>query len=70
MASAKSDRWSTSFRRRGGFSTALTGQRRERFTLLLDSIPYIVTLVVLIAWGGTRKHAAPAGLGRVYRGSE
>ncbi|MFM8319647.1 MAG: ABC transporter permease [Chloroflexota bacterium] len=37
---------------------------------LLDSIPYILTLVVLMAWGGTRKHAAPAGLGRVYQGSE
>jgi general nucleoside transport system permease protein len=37
---------------------------------LLDSIPYILTLLVLIAWGGTRRHAAPAGLGRVYHGSE
>ena len=37
---------------------------------LLDAIPYVLTLLVLIAWGGTRKHAAPAGLGRVYHGSE
>lgn len=37
---------------------------------LLDSIPYVLTLVVLMAWGGTRKHAAPTGLGRVYQGSE
>ncbi|MDO8971596.1 MAG: ABC transporter permease [Saprospiraceae bacterium] len=37
---------------------------------LLDAFPYVLTLVVLIAWGGTRKHAAPAGLGRVYNGSE
>jgi simple sugar transport system permease protein len=37
---------------------------------LLDSIPYLLTLLVLMAWGGTRKHAAPAGLGRVYHGSE
>jgi simple sugar transport system permease protein len=37
---------------------------------LLDSIPYLLTLLVLMAWGGTRKHAAPAGLGRVYQGSE
>jgi general nucleoside transport system permease protein len=37
---------------------------------LLDSIPYVLTLVVLIAWGGTRKHSAPASLGRVYNGSE
>jgi simple sugar transport system permease protein len=37
---------------------------------LLDTIPYILTLVVLIAWGGTRKHAAPASLGRIYEGVE
>jgi simple sugar transport system permease protein len=37
---------------------------------LLDTIPYILTLIVLIAWGGNRKHSAPAGLGRVYQGSE
>ncbi len=37
---------------------------------ILDSFPYLLTLVVLMAWGGTRKHAAPAGLGRVYQGSE
>lgn len=37
---------------------------------LLDSIPYVLTLLVLMAWGGTRKHSAPASLGRVYHGSE
>ncbi len=37
---------------------------------LLDTIPYLLTLIVLIAWGGNRKHAAPASLGRVYQGSE
>jgi len=37
---------------------------------LLDTIPYLLTLIVLIAWGGTRKHSAPASLGRVYQGSE
>jgi len=37
---------------------------------LLDTIPYVLTLVVLIAWGGNRKHSAPASLGRVYQGSE
>jgi simple sugar transport system permease protein len=37
---------------------------------LLDSLPYLLTLLVLMAWGGTRKQAAPAGLGRVYQGSE
>lgn len=37
---------------------------------LLDTIPYFLTLIVLIAWGGNRKHSAPASLGRVYQGSE
>jgi simple sugar transport system permease protein len=37
---------------------------------LLDSIPYVLTLVVLIVWGGNRKHSAPASLGRVYQGTE
>ncbi|OQB23831.1 MAG: Branched-chain amino acid transport system / permease component [Firmicutes bacterium ADurb.Bin182] len=38
--------------------------------LLLDTIPYIITLLVLIAWGGTRKQSTPASLGRVYSGRE
>ncbi len=37
---------------------------------LLDTIPYLLTLIVLMIWGGNRKHAAPASLGRVYQGSE
>jgi general nucleoside transport system permease protein len=37
---------------------------------LLDTIPYILTLLVLIIWGGNRKQSAPASLGRVYQGSE
>ncbi len=37
---------------------------------LLDCIPYLVTILVLIIWGGTRKQSAPASLGRVYRGTE
>ena len=37
---------------------------------LLDMIPYIVTLVVLLIWGGTRRQSAPASLGRVYQGTE
>ncbi len=37
---------------------------------LLNTIPYILTILVLIAWGSTRKHAAPASLGRVYEGTE
>jgi ABC-type uncharacterized transport system permease subunit len=37
---------------------------------LLDTIPYLLTILVLIAWGGTRKQSAPASLGRVYQGTE
>jgi simple sugar transport system permease protein len=37
---------------------------------LLDTIPYVLTILVLVAWGGTRRHSAPASLGRVYQGSE
>jgi simple sugar transport system permease protein len=37
---------------------------------LLDTLPYILTILVLIAWGGNRKQSAPASLGRVYMGTE
>jgi simple sugar transport system permease protein len=37
---------------------------------LLDMLPYLLTLVVLLLWGGARRHAAPGSLGRVYRGTE
>ncbi len=37
---------------------------------LLDMLPYILTLAVLIAWGGARRAAAPAGLGRTFYGTE
>lgn len=37
---------------------------------LLDMIPYVLTVIVLIAWGGNRRHSAPASLGRVYHGAE
>ena len=37
---------------------------------LLDTIPYVLTLLVLIAWGGNRRQSAPASLGRVYHGTE
>jgi ABC-type uncharacterized transport system permease subunit len=37
---------------------------------LLECIPYIVTLFVLIIWGGNRKQSAPASLGRVFQGSK
>jgi ABC-type uncharacterized transport system permease subunit len=37
---------------------------------LLDTIPYLLTILVLIIWGGRRRHSAPATLGRVYQGTE
>lgn len=37
---------------------------------LLNSIPYVLTILVLIAWGGNRRQSAPASLGRVYQGTE
>lgn len=37
---------------------------------LLSTIPYVLTLVVLIAWGGRRKVSAPASLGQIYEGAE
>ena len=37
---------------------------------LLDTFPYVLTIAVLIVWGGTRKFSAPASLGRVYHGRE
>ena len=52
------------------FQLLLQSSGIEVSPLLLDTIPYIVTLLVLIAWGGHRKHSAPASLGRVYYGSE
>jgi len=37
---------------------------------LLDMLPYILSLAVLAVWGGARRHAAPASLGRVFQGTE
>jgi simple sugar transport system permease protein len=37
---------------------------------LLDMIPYLLTLAVLMAWGGARRTAAPAMLGRTFYGAE
>lgn len=37
---------------------------------LLDMLPYLLSLAVLLVWGGIRRHAAPASLGRVFQGTE
>lgn len=33
---------------------------------ILEMSPYLMTLLVLLAWGGARRLAAPAGLGRTF----
>jgi general nucleoside transport system permease protein len=35
---------------------------------LLEMVPYLLTLLVLLVWGGSRKLAAPASLGRTFYG--
>jgi len=52
------------------FQLLLQSSGAQISPFLLDTIPYLLTLIVLIAWGGNRKHSAPASLGRVYQGSE
>jgi len=37
---------------------------------ILDMFPYILSLAVLAVWGGARRYAAPASLGRVFQGTE
>ncbi len=37
---------------------------------LLDMLPYLLSLTVLLIWGGSRRHAAPASLGQVFQGTE
>lgn len=39
-------------------------------SFLLDMLPYVLSLVVLAIWSGTRRHAAPGSLGRVFQGTE
>jgi simple sugar transport system permease protein len=37
---------------------------------VLDMLPYVLSLAVLVVWGGTGRRAAPASLGRVFQGSQ
>lgn len=37
---------------------------------VLDMLPYLLSLLVLVLWGGARRHAAPGSLGRVFQGSQ
>ncbi len=46
----------------------LHAQGAQVSPFLLDMIPYLLTLAVLVGWGGARRSAAPAGLGRTFYG--
>ena len=48
----------------------LQARGAEVSPFLLDMIPYVLTLLVLLAWGGAGRLAAPASLGRTFYGSE
>jgi ABC-type uncharacterized transport system permease subunit len=56
-----------------GGAEALQLQLQARGTgispFFLDMVPYVLTLLVLLAWGGSRRLAAPASLGRTFYGS-
>jgi general nucleoside transport system permease protein len=56
-----------------GGAEALQLQLQARGTeispFFLDMIPYVLTILVLLAWGGSRRLAAPASLGRTFYGS-
>ena len=57
-----------------GGAEALQLQLQARGSLispfLLDMTPYLLTLLVLLVWGGARRLAAPASLGRTFYGSD
>ncbi len=57
-----------------GGAEALQLQLQARGTdispFLLEMAPYLLTILVLLAWGGSRRLAAPAGLGRTFYGSD
>ncbi len=48
----------------------LQARGSEISPFLLEMAPYLLTLVVLLAWGGSRRLAAPASLGRTFYGSD
>lgn len=56
-----------------GGAEALELQLEARGSLispfLLQMTPYLLTILVLLAWGGSRRLAAPASLGRTFYGS-
>jgi simple sugar transport system permease protein len=36
---------------------------------ILEMVPYVLTLLVLLVWGGSRRLNAPASLGRTFYGN-
>jgi simple sugar transport system permease protein len=52
------------------FQLLLQSSGAQISPFLLDTIPYVLTVLVLIAWGGNRRQSAPASLGRVFHGAE
>lgn len=48
------------------FQLQLQARGVEISPFLLNAIPYLVTIVALMAWGRRRVHAAPEGLQRVF----
>ena len=48
----------------------LQARGSEISPFLLEMSPYVLTLLVLLVWGGSRRLAAPAGLGRTFYGSD
>ncbi len=52
------------------FQLLLQSSGAQVSPFLLNTIPYLLTILVLIVWGGNRKQSAPASLGRIYQGSE
>ena len=47
----------------------LQARGAEISPFLLQMSPYLLTILVLLAWGGSRRLAAPASLGRTFYGS-
>jgi simple sugar transport system permease protein len=48
----------------------LQARGSEISPFLLEMAPYLLTILVLLAWGGSRRLAAPASLGRTFYGSD
>ena len=61
-------RWCSAGRRRCSCSCRRGGADVSPF--LMTMVPYLLTLLVLLVWGWSRRSAAPAALGRNFFGVE